>query len=504
METQAQQLANLKELLNQHPELLDDFDFRREARKTFYGFCLIYLPHYFELEPAEFHPELIFSLEDFTIKFLEIVGYRGSAKSTYGSLAFVLYASLERPDLYPFIIPCADTGTQAALNIANIKYELDNNELLKQDYGGIKERHLKEANPDPSLESDEEWQAKNMLLSNGVRILARSRGQKVRGFRHRQHRPKLIIIDDAEDLEWVRTKENRDKTERWFRGEIIPALDETSGRCVVIGNWLHADALMARIKRDKLFKLLEYPLLKDGRITWLGKYPNQEAIEEQKLKVGPNAFMREYLLKVVAEEGAPVKEEWIHYYDVPPANIDQGLHATGVDLAISKKATADYTAMVGATSLTINGRPAIFVAPNPVNARLSFHETIETAKGIIAVRPFSLLFVESVQYQQAAIEEMEAAMLPVMAMRPTQDKRARLLTITPYLQSGIIRFPRTGCEDLLIQLLGFGVEEHDDLVDAFVYAILGLVQQGLEVQKVTDLFSAGDAEDVPRAGYRTR
>lgn len=484
---------------------MDDFEYRREARKTFYGFCLTYLPHYFELEPAEFHPELIATLDDFNEKFLEIVGYRGSAKSTLGSLALILYAALEHPELYPFIIPCADTGTQAALNIANIKYELDNNALLKQDYGHIAQRKLNEPNPDPTLESDEEWQAKNMLLSNGVRILARSRGQKVRGFRHRQHRPKLIVIDDAEDLEWVRTKENRDKTERWLRGEIIPALDETAGRLIVIGNWLHADALMARLKKDPTFKLLEYPLIKDGRITWLGKYPNQAAIDAQKQKVGANAFMREYLLKVVPEDGAVVKEEWLRYYDTPPANLDQGLYATGIDLAISKKATADYTAMVGGTALTIDGRPQIYVAPNPINERLSFHETITTAQGIIATKPFSLLSVESVQYQQAAIEEMERAMLPVQGVKPTQDKRARLLTIVPYIQNGTILFPRTGCEDLIIQLLGFGVEEHDDLVDAFVYMVMLLVANGLVPAKVEDLFTVGDAEqDRPAGGFRTR
>ena len=42
-------------------------------------------------------------------------------------------------------------------------------------------------------------------------ILARSRGQKVRGLRHLQFRPRLVIVDDPEDGEWVRTKENRDK-----------------------------------------------------------------------------------------------------------------------------------------------------------------------------------------------------------------------------------------------------------------------------------------------------
>lgn len=35
------------------------------------------------------------------------------------------------------------------------------------------------------------------------------------------------------------------------------------------------------------------------------------------------------------------------------------------------------------------------------------------------------------------------------------------------IKSGLIKFPRKGCEKLIEQLVGFGVEKHDDLADAF-------------------------------------
>ena len=49
---------------------------------------------------------------------------------------------------------------------------------------------------------------------------------------------------------------------------------------------------------------------------------------------------------------------------------------------------------------------------------------------------------------------------------------------------GVVKFPRTGCEQLLTQLLGFGAEKHDDAVDALVYLILGLVGDGIEPQEI--------------------
>jgi len=464
-------------------DLYDDHETRRNMAKTLKGFCMVYLPHYLTIALADFHDELLDTLSDHKQKMIEVLGFRGSAKSTFGSLALPLWAALEHSKLYPFIIPIADTSSQANMNIRNIKEELENNSLIKQDYGNVTGKF----GQDFTLESEEEWQARNMLLSNGVRILARSRGQKIRGFRHKQSRPSLVVIDDPEDLEWVRTKENRDKTERWLRGEVIPAIDEAQGRLVVIGNQLHTDALMARLSRYKSFKHLEYSLIQNGKNTWPAKYPTQKALDDQRDKVGTTAWQREYLLKIVPEEGADIKEEWIQYYDTEPPELQTGLSGTGVDLAISKKETADYTAMVSGTSFVKDGIPKIYVKPNAINVRLSFHETIETTKAMAVANPFSLFFVENVAYQKAAIEEMERALLPVIAMAAGGDKRARLRAVAVYIQNGTVVFPHSGCEDLIIQLLGFGVEEHDDLVDALVYLILGLVQQGMQNPEVIGL-----------------
>lgn len=48
---------------------------------------------------------------------------------------------------------------------------------------------------------------------------------------------------------------------------------------------------------------------------------------------------------------------------------------------------------------------------------------------------------------------------------------------------GAVKFPRTGCEQLLAQLFGFGIEKHDDALDAFVYLIPCPVGDGVEEQK---------------------
>ena len=109
---------------------LEDHHTRRMLAKTLTGFCLVYLSHYMSKEPASFHPELLDTIGDHKEKMIEIVGFRGSAKSTFGSLALPLWAALEYPELYKFIMPIADTGIQAGANIAAIKSELESNELI--------------------------------------------------------------------------------------------------------------------------------------------------------------------------------------------------------------------------------------------------------------------------------------------------------------------------------------------------------------------------------------
>jgi hypothetical protein len=76
---------------------------------------------------------MIGALEDPGIEFLEVIGFRGCSKTTWGSLILPCFLALEKTE--PFIIIGADTTLQAGTNIANIKHELENNSLLKQDYG---------------------------------------------------------------------------------------------------------------------------------------------------------------------------------------------------------------------------------------------------------------------------------------------------------------------------------------------------------------------------------
>ena len=451
-------------------EILTSKETRKIAVKNSFAlFFLVYFGHYAKYKSGSFQKEIKDLLQDRDNKFLEIIAFRGSSKSTMSTLAFPIWEVISGNARFPILI--SDTFGQAKMHIYNLKTELENNEGLVKDWG--------------PFEENEEWTSTGLVLPRyDARISAKSTGQKVRGLRHKQYRPDLFVIDDIENLQMIRTKEQRDKTYQWFIGDVVPAGDVDT-RYILIGNLLHSDSIMARIKNEILQGVRngivkEFPFFnEDGTPRWSEKFTTPEKVEEEKKKYDHRAWQREFLLKIVPEEGQIIKDEWIKYYDNVPEEASMAV-GTGVDLAISKKATADFTAMVSGKLYKVSGEPKAYIMPNPVHDRLSGFETTERGRAIsVALGNGSVtpMWVEDVAYQKMQIESMVRAGLPVKGIKVSSDKRARLMTIAAYVENGQVLFPRTGCEDLIAELVGFGIEAHDDLVDSFVYCVQGLMNK---------------------------
>lgn len=466
-----------------------DSDFRKElASRDLIWFAQIYFQKYLSYKTAPFQKEIYKILQDGN-DFNEIIAFRGSAKTTMAMLFYPIWAMVTGRKHH--IVLISDTFGQVKDHIYNIKSELENNKRLIEDFGSFE--------TEAENQKRQEWQKTSMIIPKyDVKLVGKSTGQKVRGMRYKQWRPDLIIIDDIEDLEMIRTKEQRDKTHRWLTGNVIPAGERGKTKYILIGNLLHSDAIMNRIKIEiqggsRKGKVVKFPLVdKEGNILWEGKYPDMESVEEERKQVegkspiGMRAWQREYLLKLVPEEGQVIKDEWIKYYTEIPENVIT-VKGTGNDLAISKKTTADYTTMVSGKLGVVSGRPIIYVMPNPVNERLSGFETTERARSVSralgngTLTPF---WVENVAYQAMQIEAMVNAGIPATGIKVSTDKRARLMTVASYIQNGTVLFPKEGCEDLILQLVGFGIEAHDDLCDGFILLVQGLMSNYTAAPKI--------------------
>jgi predicted phage terminase large subunit-like protein len=153
-------------------------------------------------------------------------------------------------------------------------------------------------------------------------------------------------------------------------------------------------------------------------------------------------------------------------------------------LAISKQDTADYTAMVPGW-LTGDGRDiTIYILPHIINRRLSFPETVELCKVLNATylkegKRHPTFVIEDVAYQKALPQQLKnEGVMDVTTTRPgNQDKRTRLVLTANLIKSGKVLFPKQGCEELISQIVHFGVEKHDDLADAFSNLVLSVIEK---------------------------
>ncbi len=444
---------------------------------SFNYFFHFYFAHYVQFPTANFQRDLIGKLENEPDENLFVVAFRGSGKSTIVTTAYPIWAILGKQQR-KFVIIFCQTKVQAKQHMMNIRNELENNPLLKNDLG-------------PFNEESDEWGSNSLVFSNTqARITVASSEQSIRGLRHHQHRPDLFICDDVEDVQSTKTREGRNKTYQWLTGDVIPAGDQDT-RLIVIGNLLHEDSLLMRLRERVLKKELDGTFMScaivndKGKSNWPGKFPDKKSLEKERKKIGDEvAWQREYLLNIIPDDDQIIHPEWIQYYHAdklpPTSNKAYRSTYTGVDLAISVKDTADYTAMVSARIYGCNEKLRIFILPQLINKRLTFPQQVDVMKahkGTELSGRHDKLLVESVSYQDALPQMLESQGIEAEGIKPHNDKRTRLALTSPMIRSGVILFPDKGCEQLLEQMIGFGVEKHDDLADAFSLLIHKVVEE---------------------------
>ncbi len=453
------------------------------TKESFSYFFHFYYAHYVKYATADFQKEIIHLIELSDTNNLFVVAFRNSGKSTLITTAYPIWSILGKQHK-KFVIIFCQTQAQAKLHMMNIRRELQDNDLLKNDLG-------------PFSEDSDEWGAQSIVFSNtNARITVASVEQSIRGVRHYESRPDLIVCDDVENTDSVKTRDGRNKTYQWLKGEVIPAGDRNT-RLIVVGNLLHEDSLLMRLKEEVEKDIISgnflfFPLIDaKGNYLWPGKYETEKDIEDEKKKVGNEIiWQREYLLNIVPDDDQVIYSEWIQFYDNLPestrfesGNCRHTEVRIGIDPAISKSTMADYTAMVPGLLYETEKSYRIYILPKIINRRMNFPETISMCKVLhdtyTEEGKFKPMFViEDVAYQKALPQQLIAeGFYRVTTTRPgNQDKRSRIILTANLIKTGQILFPREGAEELIQQLVHFGVEKHDDLADAFANLVFSLME----------------------------
>lgn len=239
-----------------------------------------------------------------------------------------------------------------------------------------------------------------------------------------------------------------------------PALSDRQGGALLIStpkglNWFH-DLFRRGTAGEPGWAAWRFP-------TSTNPHIHPEEIEEARRQLPELVFRQEYLAEFLDWQGALFKREWIRYGE-PAGPLPTYM---GVDLAISTREGADYTA-IAVISRDPEGR--IWVR-DVVRGRWTFHETLRQIASLAERWRPKLIAVEKVQYQAAVVQELlRTTKLPVKGVNPDRDKAARAMLLQPRYEQGLVYHSPSLPREFEDELLVFPEGEHDDQVDALVYA----------------------------------
>jgi len=175
------------------------------------------------------------------------------------------------------------------------------------------------------------------------------------------------------------------------------------------------------------------------------------------------AFRQEYLAEFVDAAGARIKREWLRFGEAP-----EGLPVyLGVDLAISTKAEADYTAVVALS----RGEDGTLYVLDVNRTRADFASVLRFIEAMAEKWKPVMIGIEQVQYQAAVVQElMRRTKLPIRGIRPDRDKITRFAPLEARYEQGQVVHVEGLPPYWQDELLSFPVGRHDDVVDAMAYA----------------------------------
>ncbi len=290
-------------------------------------------------------------------------------------------------------------------------------------------------------------------------------------------RSDLVVIDDP--IKSSRDIDNphvRTAMVKWWSEVLKPTL-VPGGRAIVLCTRYRVDDIHGTtFTLDKGWDVIEQAAIiqgENGEESFWSEYMSLEFLV-QKREEDPVSFASQYQNDPLSEEGQIIKPDWITRADIPGA-FDE--IAIGVDLAASRKESADYTALV------VCGRAADkYYILDFIRGRWSLNTSIEELiKLSVAWKELGKRFtvqVESVAFQAVFADEFRrraisaGVSLRVESVTLKGDKEQRLHGVSGLFEAQLVVFNRAVATGVLIEeILQFGFVSHDDCADAMVHGL---------------------------------
>ncbi len=476
-----------------------------------------YFPHYFSRPSPDFHRELDGIWQQGVLKGRSplapadakkisrlpgvrrvVAAPRGHAKSTNLTFKGTMHAVLYEYKHYPILI--SDSSEQAEGFLDNIRVEFEENPAIIEDFGFL---------------PGKVWRGNVLVTKSNIKLEAIGSGKKIRGRKHRNWRPDLIILDDVENDENVRTPDQRAKLDNWFKKAVSKAGDDYTD-IIYIGTLLHYDSLLANTLKNPAYRAIKYKAVISFSEAdalwqqWTEIYTDlanddreREALEffrqhqaamlagtkvlwEEKLSYydlmvmrvseGESAFNSEMQNEPINPDDCLFIEEWLDYYNEAEVDFhDRAFQFFGfVDPSLGKSKKSDFSAILTLAKHKASGY--MFVVDADIERRHPdriIADVLEKERWLRATygRGYKKFGAEVNQFQWFLKEELAKASaraglyLPIEEVQQTSDKVLRIQTLQPDVKNKYIKFNRRH-KRLTEQLTQFPMAAHDDGPDA--------------------------------------
>jgi len=204
-----------------------------------------------------------------------------------------------------------------------------------------------------------------------------------------------------------------------------------------------------------------------SELLWPSRF-TEDWLEHKKEAIGGFAYAREMMCTPLSDDTQVFKLQWVQYYEETFLDLRKDLTQiyAGVDLAISKRQSADFFAIV---TIGLTSDKKIYVL-DAYKDKLTMQGQWDAVKERFTRFHHTIIAIESNAYQMAMAQHLILnTFMPIRAFHTTQDKVARAQRLSRHFENGKV-FMREHMTDLLDELLQFPAGAHDDMVDALGFA----------------------------------
>ena len=296
----------------------------------------------------------------------------------------------------------------------------------------------------------------------------------------------LLLIDDPVSEQDALSPTAMDSIYDWYTSGPRQRLQPGGIVVIVMTRWSTKDLVGQVLKKqgddyaDK-WELVEFPaIMPESQEPLWPEYWSKEELLSVKASLPVPKWNAQWMQNPTSEEGSIVKREWWNVWegDVPPYSYV----IQSYDTAFSKKESADYSAVTTWAVFTpIQDGPEEIILLDAKRVRLDFPDLKKLAWEEWKYWEPDCVLIEAKASGTPLTQELRRMGIPVTAYTPSrgQDKIARMNSVAPIFESGMVWVPETEfAEEVIEEMASFPFGDNDDYCDSSTMALMRFRQGG--------------------------